>query len=101
MRKIRGLLITLLLLTSNLSFISTAEAALYDFTTHTFTACGATGQSGPAQSSCISSYSGASWASNATYFSVTGGIQSWKVPGTGTYTLDVYAAKGGASTVNA
>jgi len=98
MRKIRGLLLALLLLASNLSFLSKADAALYEFTTHTFTACGATGQSGPAQSSCISSYSGASWASNATYFSVTGGIQSWKVPGTGTYILDVYGAKGGTYT---
>jgi hypothetical protein len=88
------------LFASNLVFVDQAKAALYDFTTHTFTACGATGQSGPAQSSCVTAYSGASWASNATYFSVTGGIQSWKVPGTGTYTIDLYGAKGGSTTAS-
>lgn len=98
MRKVRALVISALLVASNLAFVDQAKAALYDFTTHTFTACGATGQSGPAQSSCVTAYSGASWASNATYFSVTGGIQSWKVPGTGTYTIDLYGAKGGTPT---
>jgi VCBS repeat-containing protein len=99
MRKVRGLAVIAFLLASNIVAVDQAKAALYDFSSHTFTACGATGQSGPAQSSCISSYSGASWASNATYFSVTGGIQSWKVPGTGTYTIDLYGAKGGSTTL--
>lgn len=100
MRKIRGLAVIAFLLASNFVAVDQAKAALYDFSSHTFTACGATGQSGPAQSSCISAYSGASWASNATYFSVTGGIQSWKVPGTGTYTIDLYGAKGGSTTAS-
>jgi hypothetical protein len=101
MRKFRGLAIAFLLLASQIVAIDHAKAALYDFSTHTFTSCGATGRSGPAQSSCITSYSGATWASNATYFSVTGGIQSWKVPGTGTYTIDLYGAKGGNATATA
>ena len=100
MRKIRGLAIALLLLSSNLSFIEEAHAALYDFTTHTFTACGATGENGPTQSQCTTSYAAAAWASNTNYFTVGTGIQLWKVPGTGTYTLDVYGAKGGNFTTN-
>lgn len=98
MRTVKALAIASQLVVAQLLAIQPAHAALYDFSTHTFTACGATGRSGPAQSDCISSYSGAAWASNSTYFSVTGGIQSWKVPGSGTYTIDLFGAKGGQTT---
>lgn len=96
--RIRSLIVLATLLLANLSSVESAHAGLYAFTTHTFTSCGATGRSGPAQSSCTSSYSAAPWATNSSFFSVTNGIQSWKVPGTGTYTLDIFGASGGAST---
>jgi len=69
--------------------------AYYAFTSHTFTTCGASGQSGPAQSSCVTAYSSTSWKDNASYFSVSGGIQQWKVPQTGTYRIEVWGARGG------
>lgn len=83
------------------------NAALYNFTTHTFTNCGKTGKRGPTLNECKSSYgtsypAGSSdfW-NNSNYFGVTGqsgvnyGIQWWRVPGTGEYDIDVYGAEGG------
>jgi len=75
----------------------TAEASsLYDFTTHTFTNCGATGRNGPTLANCISSYN-TSWENNTDYFNVpsNAGIQYWTVPVTGTYTIEAYGAEGG------
>lgn len=100
MKKLRALATVAILFASQFLVIDGAKAALYDFTTHTFTSCGATGQSGPTLSQCTTSYSSAAWASDASYFTVGTGIQIWKVPGTGTYTLDVYGAKGGNFTTN-
>ena len=71
--------------------------SLYTFSSHTFTNCGKTGASGPTLSECRSSYS-PSWTDNTSYFNVTGsdnGIQQWKVPATGSYTIDAYGAKAG------
>jgi len=69
--------------------------AYYGFGSHTFTTCGQSGQSGPAQSSCQSSYSSASWAGNTSYFTVSGGIQQWKVPVSGSYRIEAWGARGG------
>ena len=78
----------------------TAEASsLYDFTTHTFTNCGATGREGPTLANCKSSYD-VSWEDNTDYFNVTNGIQYWTVPETGTYTIEVWGARGGYSGYN-
>jgi hypothetical protein len=93
----KHLLTVLLLLSSNLLFIEPAQAALYDFTSHTFTNCSTTGISGPAQASCRSAYS-TTWDENNSYFTVTSGIQSWTVPNTGTYTITVVGAAGGGDT---
>jgi hypothetical protein len=74
----------------------TAEASsLYDFTTHTFTNCGATGRDGPTLANCTSSYSD-SWTDNTSYFNVPSdaGIQYWTVPETGTYTIEAWGASG-------
>ena len=74
----------------------TAEASsLYDFTTHTFTNCGATGREGPTLANCTSTYSD-SWTDNTDYFNIqTQGIQEWTVPSNGTYTVEVWGAQGG------
>ena len=85
----------LLLLSSNLIYIQSANAALYSFTSHTFTNCSATGASGPTQAACRTAYS-TTWDENNSYFTVTSGIQSWTVPFTGTYTITAIGA-GGAS----
>jgi hypothetical protein len=90
----RHLLTALLLLSSNLLFIEPAQASLYAFTTHTFTHCSTAGSAGPTQASCRSAYS-TTWDDNNSYFTVTGGIQSWTVPITGTYTITAVGAAGG------
>ena len=75
--------------------------ALYTFTSHTFTNCGATGHTGPSLSNCTSSYGGSNnWWNDTDYFNVGGasgvnGIQIWTVPDTGYYEVDAYGARGG------
>ena len=77
---------------------STSSSSLYEFTSHTFTNCGATGKEGPTLANCISSYN-TSWENNTDYFNVPSdaGIQNWTVPTTGTYTIEVWGAQGGRS----
>jgi hypothetical protein len=90
----KHLLTALLLLSSNLLSIEPAQASLYAFTSHTFTNCSATGVAGPTEASCRSAYS-TTWDENNSYFTVTGGIQYWVVPATGSYTIEAGGAKGG------
>lgn len=74
---------------------SSADAApLYPFTSFTFTNCTATGRNGPTLANCQSSYSSASWASNASYFSVTSGIQYWTAPVSAQYQILAAGAVG-------
>ena len=79
------------------SYVGT-ESALYSFSSHTFTNCGATGKNGPTLSNCTSAYS-PSWTDNTNYFNVpsNAGIQYWTVPSSGTYTIEVWGAQGGNS----
>ena len=92
----KHLLTALLLLSSNLLFIEPAQAALYAFTSHTFTNCSATGTNGPSQTSCRTAYS-TTWDENDSYYTVIGGIQRWTVPSTGTYEITAAGAVGGAT----
>lgn len=62
-----------------------------------FSTCGNTGPNGPAQSQCNTTYSSSSLAG---LVSVSGGIQSWTVPVTATYTVVVAGAVGGSATGN-
>jgi hypothetical protein len=94
----RHLLTALLLLSSNLLFIEPAQASLYAFTTHTFTHCSTAGSAGPVQASCRTAYS-TTWDENNSYFTVTGGIQSWTVPITGTYTITALGGGGGGGAI--
>ena len=75
------------------SYVGT-ESALYSFSSHTFTNCGATGKDGPTLSNCTSAYS-PSWTDNTSYFNVSNGIQYWTVPDDGTYRILAAGAKGG------
>ena len=98
MKAIRKHLLTaLLLLSSNLLFIDPAQANLYAFTSHTFTNCSATGTNGPIQTSCRTAYS-TTWDDNNSYFTVTGGIQSWVAPETANYIITAAGATGIAYT---
>ena len=92
----RHLLTVLLLFSSNLLFIDPAQANLYAFSSHTFSNCTTSGSTGPSQLDCRSSYS-TTWDDNDSYFTVTGGIQSWVVPFTGTYEITAAGAVGGAT----
>lgn len=56
--------------------------------TYTFGTCGATGATGPLQAACDTAYGG------SVTVTVTGGIQSWTVPATGTYTITATGAQG-------
>lgn len=73
--------------------INYSQAALYVFTSHTFTTCSSTGQSGPSQASCRSAYS-TTWDESDSNFTVTGGIQKWTVPQTGNYEITAIGAAG-------
>jgi len=57
-----------------------------------FTTCSATGVDGPSSSQCTSAYTSTTLAGEV---SVSGGIQSWTVPTTGTYRIEAYGARGG------
>jgi hypothetical protein len=74
---------------------------LYAFSSHTFTNASVTGRFGPTLSQCRTAYSSASWAQDTTnnYLNMTSqGIQLWKVPATGSYTIQAAGARGGAGT---
>ena len=67
-----------------------APAAAWSYT---FTTCGATGPNGPAQGACDTAYTSTDLDGDVT---VTGGIQSWTVPVTGTYSITATGAQGAA-----
>lgn len=76
-----------------------AGPSLYDFTVFNFTNAGATGNVGPTLAGALSSYdsSANTWLNNASYYNVTGGVQYWTVPATGSYTVETWGANGAAS----
>jgi len=73
-------------LTQNISIVSCQAF------TQTFTPCGATGQSGPSQAQCNSTYG------NGVVTVMGSGIQQWNVPQTGTYRITVAGGTGGSAT---
>jgi hypothetical protein len=62
-----------------------------------FTNCGQTGQTGPSQTQCNSEYSGTTLDG---FVTLSSGLQSWIVPASGTYSIEVLGAKGGNSVYN-
>jgi len=84
--------------TASNTFFLEVKAALYNFTSFTFTNAGATGRFGPTLAQCQTAYSGAAFLSGG-YFSVpVQGFQHWTVPVTGVYAFTVRGANGVAST---
>lgn len=67
------------------------SSGLFDFTTFTFSNAGAVGRSGPSSGDCSTDYSGENWL--ATYFSVASGIQTWTIPSSGTYEIEVAGSR--------
>ena len=61
-------------------------------TTLTFTNAAATGRNGPTQAQVNTAYEGTTLDDAVT---VSSGIQSWTVPATATYTIEVWGAEGG------
>jgi PKD repeat protein len=59
----------------------------------TFSPCGATGRFGPSQSQCNTAY-------GPGVVMVSGGIQEWTVPATGTYRIEAAGAEGGRGKQN-
>lgn len=83
--------------TAQNTFFLEISAALYNFTSHTFTNATATGRNGPTLAQCQSIYAGQPFLNG--YFTVnTQGIQEWTVPSSGTYSFTVRGANGVAST---
>lgn len=82
---------------------TTPAPALYSFTTHTFTTGGVdNGRTGPNLTQIQNAYSSASWASDTSYLNMTtNGIQEWKVPETGSYSISMAGAKGAGSAATA
>ena len=65
--------------------------------TYSFSTCGATGSSGPNQTQVNTAYAAGSL-SNAVI--VNNGIQTWTVPVTGLYRIEVFGAQGGNASVS-
>ncbi|MBW2263670.1 MAG: hypothetical protein JRG91_17035, partial [Deltaproteobacteria bacterium] len=63
----------------------------------TFTNCTATGPSGPTQAQCDTDYTGTTLDGEVT---ITGGIQTWTVPVSGTFRIEVYGAEGVSADVS-
>lgn len=70
-------------------YVPTATGNDYTFTSWTFTNLGGTGRSGPLNTS---KYSGAPWPDSPLYFSIANGVQSWRIPDTGSYKITVAGA---------
>jgi hypothetical protein len=64
------------------------ETSLYPFITHTFTTAGNMGHIGPTLEQIRTAYTAAPWTQNNQFLNMsTRGIQEWRVPVTGTYTI--------------
>ena len=68
---------------------TSVTAALYAFTSFTFTTAATVGATGPSQATLLASYNTATypWLTNTAYFSATDGMQYWTVPDTATYRI--------------
>ena len=72
-----------------------ATSLSFSQTVYTFTNAGATGRFGPTQSQINSAYGSTNLNNNVTIN--TQGVQEWTVPASGTYTIEVWGARGGGA----
>ena len=80
---------------TNTTFVLPGQTKIYDFSSHTFTSCGATGHTGPSLTACRNTYSQTSWAGTYLNMSTTG-IQRWTVPEYGEYLIEAVGGSGGS-----
>ena len=86
---------------ATLAFMSIGASAfgqLYSFSDHTFTNGGAEGRIGPTLAACVAEYTpSAPWATDPANLNMVGdnGIQIWRVPATGDYTIEAAGGQGG------
>ena len=83
-------------LTFSALFLLAISSKIYAQTTYTFTNAGATGRYGPTQCQVNSTY-GSGNSLNGSVSINTQGIQEWTVPSNGTYTIEVWGARGGGA----
>lgn len=79
------------------SQVSTSLVALYSFSTATFSPGGASGRSGPTLAQARTGLTGPgteAWEGNMDFFGVSGGVQMWTVPLSGTYRITASGASG-------
>ena len=77
--------------------LQTTQSDLYTFGSHTFTNAGVVGRLGPSLTAVRNSYSTLWHTDIANLNVVNGGVQVWRVPKTGVYSLTVEGASGGMS----
>jgi len=72
---------------------STQSNMLYPFSSFRFTSAGLTGRVGPTLAQIRTAYSNSPWAQNSQFLNMTRqGIQEWRVPATGSYTIRAVGA---------
>ena len=82
-------------------FFDTFQKDLYSFTSFVFSNAGVTGNVGPTYSQVKTKYAGTAWTQNQAYLDVQiQGYQTWTVPASANYTIEVAGAAGGLSTAS-
>ena len=79
------------LLILSAAFVGTFSTTAYAAPLYTFSTCGASGATGPTQAQCDAAYAATTLAGDVT---LSGGIQEWLVPFTGTYVITAEGAQG-------
>ncbi len=74
------------------------DCSLFEFSSHTFTNCGAAEREGPSLADCNAYYSTV-WDEDSRYLTMdVQGIQLWTVPADGDYAVEAYGASSGENT---
>lgn len=85
---------------SNFKGKSKQVSNAYTFTSLAFTNAGASNRYGPtlamAQSTYLTASGGGTWTQNSNNLNVVNGVQLWRIPASGTYTVTIAGAKGGS-----
>lgn len=100
LRKALVILATLATAIAGPNFTAQPAAAVgnYEFTSWTFTPCGAVGSTGPTLTLCQTAYATSSFEDNTAYFNVNAkSNQYWTAPVAGRYTFEIAGAAGGGT----
>lgn len=83
-------------LDSTVQFRGGSGSGGYEFTSHTFQYGSTRSYTGSTLTEFRTLYSSTIWKDDTTFFNVVNGVQLWKVPKTGAYTILLQGAKGGS-----